>query len=282
MPYALFRLSVVPRMQKSLFTDADGHSDNENIENSKESYLRNSFSKSWEFSHFTKPYIYNHVFVIQEYIGGYVACSSETSIRRGPGTHPTPTPDWPHSNVILNFDHSARHQLIAVETNRRLGRPWPVIRRFVEHINEISPDAQFDIVAVPLADRADYLKAAEEHRGRISEVRFEFVVPNIKFMPSSLRVDLSVGRDEFNAQTMEVAINNKEGNVKADAPRLVELANEADKGIGTITMRWLRKVIFRSDSKIKTVDVTARNSIVDIDERQFKATARETFSKWEP
>jgi hypothetical protein len=275
-------LSVIPRRQVDLFADQRSVPDERDEEKAKERHLRSAFNRRREFVHYSQTYVIAPVIIREEYAGGFIAKSAAVPIREAPGTKATPTTDWAHANYFISFEKNDSAHIIAAEINRRVGRPGAILQSYINHLNESSPDSSYDIVAIPIGSKDDYLKAAREYKGRITEVRFTFVVPNIKFLPTNLREILTEARDDENAQEVEHAVKNKEGNVNAQSDRLVGLAKEAEKGIGTIVMRWAKRIVFRSESKIKTVDTTKRTSTVDAEPNELAETAKEIFSQWEP
>lgn len=282
MPYALFRLSVTPKKQIDLFQDAIVKRNPHEEEFEKTSYLRKVFRSPTHFTHYTQPYVLSPLDIEDDFVSGFIAKGLAIPLRSAPGTKPTDVADWAHSNFFLSFKQDSSSHIFAGEINRRVGSPGSILRSFLEHINSNSKGSAYDIISVPVGNKDDYLHAARKFRGHITEVRFTFVVPNIKFLPSDLREVLTESRDEDNAQEVEHAVKNKDGNVNAESERLVGLAQEAEKGIGTIIMKWARRVIFRSSRKVRTIDTAFRKSVVDADKSELRVAAREIFDQWEP
>lgn len=284
MPYALFRISLVPRRQGSLFGEAPERAEPENEASLKADWVRLLFSEPSEVRHYGNTLYLVPRFNLTDFVGGYI--SKRTNVRIRPSPMPDSdteaVADYPRANYFLSMSRDESSQVIALERKRLVGQPVAVIRALEEHFNDrVLMDTNYEAVILPIAAKGDYETAAREYEGRITEVSFLFVVPNIDFMWTELRDYLAEARDKEGAQEVEHAVRNRDGNVNAKADRLTTFARLAERGFGRALIKSFKKIVYRSDDRVQTVDIPEKTAINDMDESGFRATAQGLFDRWE-
>jgi hypothetical protein len=285
MPYALFRVSMVPRRQASLFGQAHGEEPSPDEEaRHKAELVRRAFTTYAEFEYRRGRLYLVPVFKDGRFVGSHLSKPAAVRVRASPmpGAEVQVVPDHPRANLFLSLAPDDSSQIVALQDVSTVGRPTALMDALVEHIN-LSPlaDENYDLVSIVIPQKGTYLAAAKENEGRITEVDFSFVVPNIIFLSSDLREELERARDEDGAQVVGYSVKNNEGNVNAESPRLVGLAEDVEQGLGSVIIKIAKKIVYRSDRKVKTVDIENKSAVDEMDEDSFQAAARQLFSRWD-
>lgn len=285
MAYALFRVSVVPRLQASLFGEAPPAAARPDDEaRAKAEVVRRAFTTFAEFQHLRARLYLVHRHSADHFVGGYISKASSVRVRTSPMPREEPqlVLDHPRANYFLSLAPDESSQILAIQIVDAVGKPTAIIKSLIEHINLSSlADDNYHLVVFPILAKGDYIAAAKQYEGQITEVGFTFVVPNVRFLPSGLRETLEQARDEDGAQEVGYAVRNADGNVNAKSDRLTGMAEEAEQGLGSVFIRALKKIVYRSDQKVKSVDIENKTSIDDMDSASFEATAQDLFNKWE-
>lgn len=283
MAYYLYRISVVPREQTFLFGPDGGPPDERLLSELKEEYLARVFAEDLSFVSRGRSLHFVSRYRTAEFIGGYIAKQGTIARRGTPKSRLEREDNFPTSNVYLSLRHDRSSQLIAIQWNAKVGRTDPLIRAIVQEINQRNSWSHYELLYAPVLERGTYRTIAEREKGRITEARFFFFVPNPWFLDDDKELDAALAsyRNNEGAQVVEHAIKNDKGEVVADTPRLLRFAKRVEDGLGKAELRTGNFVAFRSDRKSKPVDISDKSSIADMDESQFEANADEMSKKWE-
>lgn len=146
-------------------------------------------------------------------------------------------------------------QKASIELNPVVGKPAGVMRSLVKSINESVLDPPYLIEVEPIVDAGDFWAFADENVGEITNLTFEFIVPNgLWSADTNIKEELRVAREKTGAQKVVTTFKSEEGiNTNSDAVH--EAVDYAVSGSGEIRARTRRGKRFNSANKPKSVKI---------------------------
>lgn len=220
---------------------------------SRERWLRQLFTKRFEFQHLGKtihwvPHASETTFLL-----GTVERIKPRRQHRGPdeGAEEFTGEEWQGSLVIIDPEHRPDGQKLAFEYDRDVGQPNALLDSIVGYIN--SSPQQYTIVVKSLFNAETFRSFARKHGQVVKYVRFNFVVPNM-FFGTSTSVDQGLRRigAATKAQTVTLGLESDKG-VQADSAEVEDALDYAEAGNASVTSKAMNGETYSSTSRRKTV-----------------------------
>lgn len=209
--FDLFRLSLLVRTTRSLFA--------EESEPTREQYLRRVFGVQQTFDHYKNRFVYRPETTADPTgpVLGRIGRPVEIEENLSPdeGFEEVSHLGWKAAVVVLDPTDRADQrdgQKLAVEVDKQVGGPLPLIQALVTRINEANPDAPFFIEAQPIFDAASFWAWAENTADVVTSVTFDLVAPNGFFNTNNdTKEELKAAKAQTNANEVSISLRNSEG-----------------------------------------------------------------------
>jgi hypothetical protein len=205
------RLSLFERDQKNLFeaTHPSGR------RYSRESWLREIFSRETEFIHRRKHFVFvpDAEFTVPPLIGGRVGRQRTVKENDPPegGLHESIRSIWRASVLVLDPTHHDDGQKLWIQAqDEEIGKPLSLIRSLAMHFNR-SSDAPYTIDVNGIVDPQSFWDFVAKNKGDITTVTIEAVAPNMFSGKDDFVNELRNLRDKERAQRLKVEIKNDSG-----------------------------------------------------------------------
>jgi hypothetical protein len=224
--FQLFRLSLTPR-EADLFTPEPPP---------REAYLRTVFGQQQRFQHQGNPFVYvPSPEKPASYIVGQVGRPFVRLENLPPdkGFALAEHEGWRAAVLALDPTSHSDGQKLAFSVDDLLGTPSAVLRSFIKHLNHLDSDAPYHTEAEPIFSPRTFWAFAEEHKGEVTSLRFEFVTPNMFGSADSLSEELREFRHDERAQIVNINLRSQDG-LNTDTPRVRAGVEYAGKGAGKI------------------------------------------------
>lgn len=241
--FELFRLSLVPRVQPELFEETI----------TREEHLRRVFGRDWRFQHYGTEFHYVHdvEFSRTEAILGRLGrpVTFDENLPPEKGFTENSRDGWKACVLVVDPRDHVDGQKAALQIDRQVGKPNSLMASLIDTINEAYPHAPFLVQAQPIFDASTFWRFAEENRGQVTSLTFEFVVPNgLWSTDESVREGLIRFREQVAAQRVTTTFKNNDG-LETNSEPVQEAVSYAEKGSGAITARAKGGKTFSSKKK---------------------------------
>ena len=269
MRYSLLRLLLVQRDTSPLVLQSGyrypGHS--------REEYLKEVFGKTFEFNYRQSRYTY--AFIGQEglVLLGRIGRLKSEKIDQGPetGFAETSSPRWHAANFLLNTVNSPDGQKIAFEEIQTVGSPLAVTKGLIENINSIGADAKWEIIVNPITEEQDFWQMVDKYEGKITEMEFSFVAPNLFGGRDKTTKLLKTWNEENRMQTASLSLHNKTGALNPKSENVREGIDLIASGGGSAKLKTGKQTVYDSEAKVKKESIS--------DEENFPIS-KDTKSRW--
>jgi hypothetical protein len=259
--FQLFRLTLLEKSQHSLFG---------NQRQTREQYLRETFSTPHVFERYAKTFHYvpmaaqTRITSLIGRIGTQISLPENKPPQDGLAeqTHDT----WKAAFVVFDPSDHVDGQKVAVQIDRQVGEPKAIISGLVKKVNEASPTSRFDIEAQPIFDVSTFWDFASTHKGKIVSLTFDLMVPNGLFSANeTIAKELENAKKETNA-TAVVSTFKADKGLNTDGQAVKDAVQYAQKGSGEIRAKTINGRTYNSENKpvIATIDVTEPTLTLDV------------------
>ena len=181
--------------------------------------------------------------------------------------------NWPHVTVIINNEPDV--QIIAVSKNSKAFSSGLVVAKLIkESLASHLLRYQLSMHVEAIFDRSEFWSIVEKYEGKISNVKFELISPNMANISKSLKLDLAQVNRDTNSHRTVLLLNSPEGaklEIEKGNEMLESLVNYSADGGGDISFRigGLRKRVHTSKST-RTLD-TDELSVENLTVEQLEA-----------
>ena len=245
------RLSLA-RRPASLFADADA------IVPTREAYIREVFSRRWEFPHYGNIFHY----VPHEPVAGQVALLgaigraflSDENLAPEEGLEATIHKGWKASVLVVDPRDHEDGQKVMMNYDARVGKPLPLLSGLVLEINRERWDAPYLIAVDPIFEASSFYAFAEANKGDITSLTFDFSTPNMFGGADNLSEYLRNKRRQEGADSVSMKFRSSDG-LNTDTDDVREGVDYATKGAGRVKARTKKGKKFDSKSRVKTVSL---------------------------
>lgn len=252
MQFELLRLSVLPRVQMDSFErrKPDGSQYN------REEWLRAVFSESIMFLHRGANFHYVPIIELTDtvLIGGRIG-RQVTAVENEPpgdGLAKIRREAWRAASVLIDPTHHLDGQKVAVESLSAVGKPISVFESLALHINGRAEP--YLIEANAITPSASFWAFAEENKGEVTLVEFEFVAPNMFGGEEDYDAEMRDMKEKEKAQKARLAIESRDG-LDLNTKRIQAAVEYTTRGTGSIKARTKRKRTYNSKAKAQKIAV---------------------------
>ena len=263
--FDLFRISLIERKQVGLFEDGGI---------SRENYIRLAFGRDWQFYHYKIPFHYKPAKLIARE-NPYMLARIGREVQIVENAPPEKDFEeqyhdgWITSIIVIDPSPTKDGQKLAMQRNQQVGTSYSILRKFVDHINETLELTRYLIEITPIFDAETFWQFAEENKGDVVSITFDFVVPNgVWSTQSTLRDELAQAREMMRAQEVSTTVKSQAG-LETDSEQIRECVSYAETGSGKIKAKTRSGRRFDSTRRGKSTTV-----IEDIAERGLSALGR--------
>lgn len=166
--------------------------------------------------------------------------------------------DWPSIQVIVWNDPTK--QIIAIQDRQKaFQNTKSVLKVILQVINIALENHQLKVYAEPITRKEAFWDIISEYQGRIKDIRFELITPNMANISGALSDDLKDLAKNTNTAKTTLEINSDDDSVltiNRQNAQINGLVNYASEGGGNITLRarGINKSIKTSDT-IKSLEI---------------------------
>jgi len=173
--------------------------------------------------------------------------------------------NWPCVTVLINNDPDV--QVIAVSKNRKAFSSGSVITNLIqESLSSHLLQYQLSMHVEAIFDKNEFWSIVEQHRGKITNIRFELISPNMASISKSLELDLKQINKDTNSHKTVVELNSPEGatlEIEKTNKTINSLVDYSSEGGGDISFKIMgykkRKHTSKSVSSIDIDEITIEN-----------------------
>jgi hypothetical protein len=246
--FQLFRLSLLPRAQIDAFDEAPGIS--------KRDYLHRVFSQNYRFDHYKHQfhYLVDPVRTTPEATLGRLGREVviEENLPPEKGFEEISHPGWKACVLVVDPTDHADGQKASLQIDPRVGTPSALFRSLVRAINDANPSSAYLLEAQPIVDAESFWEFAEENRGDVTSLTFEFLVPNgLWSTDTSLRDELRRARETIKAQKVISTYKSNDG-LETNSEQIAEAVDYVARGSGEIKAKARGNKTFSSTESPKT------------------------------
>ncbi len=226
--FQLFRLSLTPRRPDDLLTILAPPP-------LREDHLRQVFGREQQFQHRGNPFVYLPVadgpkpFIVGQIGRPFLR---EENLPPEHGFAVAQREAWRAAVLALDPRTHPDGQKVSFSRDTLIGEPPAVLRAFVKHLNE-DEEAPYHIEIEPIFNTQTFWAFAEEHKGQVTSLRFEFVTPNMFGTTENIDEALRSIRQEERAELVDVKFRSQDG-LNTDTERIRESVEYAGRGTGKI------------------------------------------------
>lgn len=259
--FELFRLSLVGRPQRDFIADGLGK------DVSKEAYIRQVFSTKHVVQHrgIDLHYVpFDEKIIDPKFLGGRVGRPFSNIEHTPPelGLHEALHQGWKALTILVDPAHHDDGQKVAVEVNKAVGSSYAIINSLIERINSYS-NSIYIVNCHPIIDASTFWSFANENKGQITSLSFDFAVPNMFGGHDSIQEELRKFRDIEKAQDVSVKLKSADG-INTDTDKIKEAVNYVEKGGGDIVAKTKSRQTYDSKNRVKITHITIEDSDSDI------------------
>ncbi|WP_156653214.1 hypothetical protein [Methylobacterium sp. Leaf111] len=243
--YELFRLTLIKRRHNDLF---------EPFDETREDYIRSVFSRRIEFEHHGTAFSY--IPIETDLITGAIVGKVGRQIRVPENAPPEEDFDeqlrdvWKASVIAVDPTPGRDGQKVSIQRDKKIGRSFSVLRSIAKEINKnfLSP---YTLEIQPIFSSQTFWEFAEKHKGNITSLTFDFVVPNgIWNADSHLKDELRSAGETMNAEEVTTTIKSETG-IITNSPPVEEALAYIEKGSGSATAKTRDGLTYSSTRKSK-------------------------------
>jgi hypothetical protein len=244
--FELFRLSLLPKPSRDMFSGPDL---------SREEYLRKVFAEEVIYTYAGEQYHY--VPMLESAGNGVIAgrLGKKTVIEenRPPseGLTETKRDTWKASLLVIDPTEHQDGQKAAVEIDRSVASPGTILFSLTRQINRNHPEALYSIEAASIIQAETFWAFAEQNRGQVTAVKFDFFAPNMFGGSDSIIEELRDFREKEKAHRVSVSLHNRDGlNLETEKTR--EAVDYINKSGGKIRAKAKMGQKYSSTDKAKS------------------------------
>ena len=158
---------------------------------------------------------------------------------------------WRAAVIALDPTPHEDGQKLSFSIDPQVGTPYAVLRSLIRQLNQVN-DPPYHIEAEPIFSPKTFWAFADEHKGEITSIRFEFVTPNMFGSSDALSEELREFRHDERAQVVRVNLHSEDG-LNTDTPRVRASVDYAGKGAGKILAFAKGRKRYNSEDQVETV-----------------------------
>lgn len=241
--FELFRFSLLKRKQ----LDLEGE---EFREYSREEWLRKVFSEEQPFIHHGSEFHYvpKEDKGIEKVVIGKVGRHILREENRPPeeGLDEFMHETWLAALVVIDPVHHDDGQKLAFQIMTEVGNPLHLVRSMLGSINKRYIYGPYAIEAGAIIETQSFWNFVKENEGNITSVSFDLIAPNMFGNSDDWDEDMREFRDQEHARKIRLTMNNADGKINPDTPRIREAVSYAERTSGAVRARTRGKKNYNS------------------------------------
>ncbi len=243
--FTLFHLSLIQPRQVDL----------EEVKATREEWLRKILADEFKFEYRAGGYMH---WVPKDDVD---ECIFGLLERKRPHEHHEPpergggeviTDEWQGAYVLIDPTHHEDGQKVAIE-NDVVGKPSSLLANLMNAVNK-RHDKPYQIEFEPIFDSNTFWQFADKHDSVLSNITFDFVVPNMWGAKNGLDKDLRETGAQTGTERVKIGLSSKSG-VYTDNQKVADGVEYAERGAGTIKARSFDGTTYTSENSVKTTKV---------------------------
>lgn len=246
--FELFRLSLIERKQASLFSETVV---------TRAGYLRKVFGADWDFQHYGNTFYYRpsaSALHAPDVIIGRLGRQYSTTENLPPDQdfEATQHEGWKAAVILIDPTHHADGQKVAMNYDVSVGNPSALIHALAKAVNTKDQLAPYEIIAERIFDSASFWQFADENKGDIVTLAFDFATPNMFGSTEELEAELKDISQQERAHRVTLRLKSADG-IETGTTRVKSAVQYSEKGAGTIRARTRKGRSYNSKKKAKSV-----------------------------
>lgn len=216
-------------------------------------FLKIAFSKDWQFIYRDNEYSYIGSGTDGHYAYGAIGKRIVKQHFSPPeeGLRPIAVDYWEKSVFILNLEED--QQVVFIEQNNEVGTGVVLVNALSSHINRYTGSNEYKIDSFVLPKKNGFWEAVAQHPEPITELSFQYVVPNMFFGGAdATRKNLNKYKERNNAKNVDIKIRNPDG-IILDDDDVRSSVNYVEGGAGTAKAKSGRHIVYSSDEHAETL-----------------------------
>jgi hypothetical protein len=160
-----------------------------------------------------------------------------------------------YPNIIVAINNDPTVQLIAIQDNTKAFQETSIVSNFLRDTfdRELRKDS-LSFYLDPLFDKKEFWKLVETYQGRINQLTFDMISPNMSNKSEGLKVDLRQFYEDTNSHKTTVELNSdKDSNleINPESGLIQSLVDYTSEGCGNISIKvnGMRKKLHTAQSK---------------------------------
>lgn len=221
----------------------------------RQDFLREVFTRRWDFTYRKRVYTYDPLPDTGDYVGGVIGREIAELRNAGPDTHwqLIEQRHWPIA--YLTIDIGEKEQVAALQNHGKVGSPRGLLESLLEHATKTERYASWRPAVEFVSSAADFWKAASSHVGSITSLSFSFLPPNMLGAKEAIDDLVRAAAEEANSEETELRLKNSDGNLNPSGPLVEASVSTATQGGGEVTMKAGKKTIYSSSKNRKTKEI---------------------------
>ncbi|RWH73261.1 MAG: hypothetical protein EOQ86_28505 [Mesorhizobium sp.] len=179
---------------------------------------------------------------------------------------------WRACLVIIDPTSHDDGQKVAIETSSIVGSGFGNFESLITTINGRSPPEPFVIELHSITDQTTFWEYIERHKGKITSITLEVVMPNMFGGSSSFEEDAKRLRDNEKARRIKETIENEDG-LEPDTERMRDAVSYATRGGGKVKAKAKGTTPYDSTKDKKYIDADVNDESKDLNQKTEAAMA---------
>ncbi len=157
---------------------------------------------------------------------------------------------WKASLIVIDPSEHIDGQKVAVEVDRSVASPSRILLGLLRQININHPSAMYTIEAAPITAVESFWVFAEQNKGSITNIRFDFVVPNMFGGSDSIVEELRDFREKEKARRVSITLQSRDG-LDVETEKTKEAVEYVSRSGGRIRARAKRGAKYSSTDTVR-------------------------------
>jgi len=225
-------------------------------------YLNSELSKSFDFIHAGNSFRYVFISHDEEFVLARIGRLKTEQKLDGPetGFMEVSGDFWHAVNFIMDTSDHTQGQKIAMEHDSSVGSVLAIAKSLAAHLNSL-PESKWEVAANPITTQKTFWSAAEEYRGRITDLQMTFVAPNILGGTDETTEALRRWRDELKMRETQLNFKNSDGGLEIENQSVRDGIAVISEGGGATKLKSGTSVIYDSQNDEVAKSETVENEL---------------------
>jgi hypothetical protein len=184
--------------------------------------------------------------------------------------HEVTREQWRACLVVIDPTNHGDGQKVAIEESSSVGSGFGNFASLVTAINSQSPPEPYVIELHSITDQTTFWEYIERHRGNVTSITLEVVMPNMFGGSSSFEEDAKRLRDREKARRVKETIENEDG-LEPETERMRDAVSYATRGGGKVKARAKNAAPYDSTKDKKYLEAPLDPDSRDVEQKKRSA-----------